>query len=64
MSLISLLIVLLIFCVILWAARTLLAAFNVGNPIASVVYVIIVLVMVVWVIQSLGLVGGPVLSIR
>lgn len=65
MSLIGLLIVLLVFLVVIWAARSLLAAFGVGNPIATVVYVVLVLIMVLWVVQQLGVFGaGPVLRIR
>ncbi len=65
MSLISLLIVLLVFCVVVWAARSLMAAFGVGDPIATVVYVVLVLVMLLWLAQSLGLMsGGPVLRLR
>ncbi len=65
MNLISLLIVLLIFCVILWAARALMAAFGVVDPIATIVYVLIVLVAVLWLVQNLGLIGGePILRLR
>jgi len=64
MSLIGILIVLLIFCIVIWAARSLMAAFGVGDPIATVVYVLIVLVMLIWLLQQLGVVGGPVLHLR
>ena len=65
MSLITLLVVLLVFCVVLWAARALMAAFSIGDPISTVIYVLIVLVMVFWVIQSLGFIGGgPAIRIR
>jgi hypothetical protein len=58
MNLIALLIVLLIFCVVIWAARALMAAFGIGDPIATVVYVILVLIMLLWIVQSLGLLAG------
>jgi len=65
MSLISLLVILLVFCVVIWAARALMSAFSIGDPIATVVYVILVLVAVLYVVQSLGLIGGsPALRIR
>jgi hypothetical protein len=65
MSLIGLLITLVVFLVIVWAARALMAAFGVGDPIATVVYVILVLIMVLWVVQNLGVFGsGPVLRLR
>jgi len=65
MSLIGLLIVLLIFCVVIWAARALMSAFGVGDPIATVVYVIIVLVCLLWLLGQLGAIsGGPVIHFR
>ena len=65
MSLIGLLILLLVFCLIVWAARSLLAAFNIGNPVATVVQVVIVLIFVLWLIEALGVLpAGPVLRLR
>ncbi len=65
MSIISLLIILLIFCVVVWAVRALLAAFGIGDPISSVVQVVVVLVFVLWLINELGFIGtGPVLHLR
>lgn len=56
MPLISILISLLILCVIVWAARALLAAFGIGDPIATVVYIILVLFFLIYLISLLG--GG------
>jgi len=64
MSLVSLLVALLLLCVVIWAARSLLAAFGIGDPIRTVVYVVIVLLVVLWVVQSLGVLGGSSLRIR
>jgi hypothetical protein len=65
MSLISLLVVLLVFCLIIWAARSLLAAFSIGNPIATVVQVVIVLIFVLWLIEALGLLpAGPMIRLK
>ncbi len=65
MSLVGLLIVLLIFCVLVWAARALMGAFGIGEPISTVIYVLIVLIAVFWLIQELGVIGGgPVLRLR
>ncbi len=65
MSIVSLLIVLLIFCVLVWAARALMAAFGIGDPIATVVWVIIVLIFVAWFLQNLGVLGGgPLLRLK
>jgi len=57
MSIISLLIVLLIFCVCVWAVRAIMAAFGIGDPISTIVQVLVVLLFVLWLIQSLGFVG-------
>jgi len=62
MTLIGLLVILLIFCVVIWAARALMAAFGIGDPIATVVYVILVLILLVWLLQFVGVV--PSLRIR
>jgi hypothetical protein len=64
MSLLGLLIALVVVCVVIWAARSLMAAFGIGDPIATVVYVILVLIFLLWVLQTLGVVGGPHLSLR
>ncbi len=65
MSIISLLVVLLVFCIVVWAARALMAAFGIGDPISTVIYVILVLVMLLWLVQSLGVLGsGPVLRLH
>lgn len=56
MSLITLLVVLILACVVVWAARAILAAFGIGDPIRTVVYVVIVLLVVLWAVSQLG--GG------
>ena len=65
MSLIGLLILLLVFCLIVWAARQLMGAFGIGQPIATVVRVVILLIFVLWLIEALGLLpGGPIIRLR
>jgi len=65
MSLISLLVMLIVFCVIIWAARAILAAFAVPDPIRTVVWVVIVLLCVFALIDQTGLVGStPFLRLR
>ncbi len=64
MSIIGLLIVLLIFCLVIWAVRAIMGAFGIGDPISTIVQVIFVLIFVLWVVQQLGFVGGPSLSIK
>ena len=54
MSLIGLLIALLLFCLVYWCVMKLLAAFGVGNPIATVVQVVFVLVFVLWLVGEFG----------
>jgi hypothetical protein len=64
MSLIGLLVLLIIFCVIVWAARSLLAAFAVPDPIATVVWVLIVLIAVFVLLGQIGILGsGPIIRI-
>lgn len=58
MNLIALLIVVLIFCVVVWAARALMAAFGIGDPIATVVYVILVIIALIFLVNALGYGGG------
>lgn len=64
MSLISLLIALIVVCVVYWAITQILAAFGIGNPIATVVKVLFVLLVVLWLVQNLGLFTGPVIRLR
>ena len=65
MNLIGLLVALLVFCIVLWAARALMSAFGVGDPIATVVYVVLVLIVLLWIVDQLGIIGGgPVLRLR
>lgn len=51
---ISLLVTLLVLCVVIWAARTLLGAFSIGEPLSTVIYVVIVLIVVMWLVGGLG----------
>lgn len=54
MSLFGLLIVVLVICVIIWAVRTLMAAFSLPQPIQGVIYVVIVLILLVWFLKQTG----------
>lgn len=51
------LIFLIIICVVIWAARAIMAAFSIGEPIATVVYVLLVLFCLVAILDKLG--HGP-----
>lgn len=63
MSLIGILLVLIVACVVVWAARKLMAAFGIGDPIATVVYVLLVVLLLFWVLSAFGL-GVPGLRVR
>jgi predicted membrane protein len=52
MSLLGLVIALLILCVVYWAAEKLMAAFGVGEPIHTVVIVLLVLLILVWAVGA------------
>lgn len=58
MSIVGLLVMILVVCVLLWATRALLGAFGIGNPIATVIYVLVVLLALLYVLQQFGLIGG------
>ncbi len=55
---ISLLVLLIVIGVIFWAARTLMGAFSVPQPIQTVVVVLLVLVALIAVLQAFGLSTG------
>jgi hypothetical protein len=57
MSLVSLLVALIVICLLFWAVRAILAAFSIGDPIATVVYVLMVLFVVLWLLGGIGGVG-------
>lgn len=48
MDLVSLLVGLVIICLVFWAARALMAAFGIGEPIATVVNVLLVVLVIAW----------------
>ena len=54
MSLIGLLVALVVICLLFWAVTRILAAFGVGDPIATVVKVVFVVIVVLWLVSALG----------
>lgn len=62
MSVVSLLVTLIVVCLVFWACRSLLAAFSIGDPIATVVYVILVVIVILWLVGALG--GGSLGPLR
>ncbi len=55
MDIVSLLVGLIIIALLFWAVRALLGAFGIGDPIATVVYVLMVVIVIIWL---LGMVTG------
>ena len=64
MNILGLLILLLLFCLCVWAARSILKAFGIGDPMATLVQVVVVIIFVLLLLQNLGYVGGPTLRLR
>ncbi len=65
MSIIGLVVALLVICLCWWAVTAILGAFGVGNPIATVVKVIFVVIVVLYLLQAFGLGAGvPNLRLR
>lgn len=54
MSLISIIVALIVFALVFWAANRILAAFGIGDPIATVIYVILVLFFILYLLSLLG----------
>ncbi len=62
MTLISLLVALVVICLVFWAVNAVLRAFGVGDPVATLVKVVFVIVVVLWALSVLGY--GPGLRLR
>ena len=62
MSVIGLLVWVVVFCLAVWAVRALMAAFGVGEPISTVVYVLLVVFVILWLVGLLN--GGNLGTIR
>jgi len=61
MTILGLLVALILICLVIWGARTILTAFGVGEPLHSVIWVVVVIVAVLIV---LGYVGAPIPRLR
>jgi hypothetical protein len=62
MTVIGLLIFLIVACVLVWGARAIMAATGIGDPIATIVYVLLVVILL---LAFLGQVGyGPAAHMR
>jgi len=58
MSLLSLLVAILLVAVVVWAVKTLVPALGIPEPIATVIYVIVVVLVVFWFLGVLGVPSG------
>jgi hypothetical protein len=58
MSILGLLVLIIIVGVALWASRALMAAFAIGDPLRTVIYVLVMIVLLILVLNSLGLNTG------
>jgi hypothetical protein len=56
----ALLLWMIVLCVLIWAIRALMAAFDLPQPIQTVIYVLIVLFVVLWLVSLFGGVGTPI----
>jgi len=54
MPLIPILVGVFFFCIVIWAARTLMAAWSIGEPIASTIYVLLVVLFAFWLASQFG----------
>ena len=57
MDLLTLLVYLIVICVVFWAVRALLGAFSIGEPIATVVQVLLVVLVLLALVGALT--GSP-----
>lgn len=62
MTLIGLLVTLILIGLMFWAVRTLAPVLKVPEPIVTVIYVLMVVLVVLWLVSQFGLIsGGPVI---
>ncbi len=54
MTLIGLLVALIVVCLLYWACQAILKAFGVGDPIATIVKVVFVIIVVLWLVSAFG----------
>lgn len=64
MSILGLLLLLIVLCLVLWAANAIMAAFSIGDPIRTLIWVAIVVIAVLYVVNALGGLGLGSVRIR
>lgn len=57
MSILGLLVLLILVGVVIWATQRILAAFGVGDPLKTVIFVLVVILLLVVVLSNLGVTG-------
>jgi hypothetical protein len=61
----TLLVVVIVFAVVYWALMSVLGACGIGEPVLTIVRVVLALLFLVWLLGSLGVVSGlPSLRLR
>jgi len=64
-SILGILVYLIVIALLFWAVNAILGAFGVGDPIATVVKVVFVVLVVLWLVSALGMGAGlPSLRLR
>jgi hypothetical protein len=65
MSILSLIVLLILVGLAFWAVNQLSAAFGIPQPIVTVIWVLLVIIVVIYLLQAIGgLNGGPVLRLQ
>lgn len=64
MSLLGLLVALIVVCLLYWVVISVLSAFGVGDPIATIVKVLFVLIVVLWLLSAFGMLPATGLRLR
>ncbi len=55
MTILSLLVTLVLICLFVWAVRSVMGAFGIGNPMAGLVNVVMVVLVICWLLSVFGL---------
>lgn len=58
MAILPLLVALVVVCLAWWAVNAILRAFGVGDPIATIVRVVFVVIVILWILSALGVGTG------
>ena len=64
MSLIGILGALLLVCVVCWATRAVLTAFSVPDPLATIIWVVVILLCLFWFLSAVGVLPAGMVRLR